>query len=481
MKTQTKLLIAAIATAVGFGYQASGMLDGEEKIERNRFPNIILILCDNIGYGDLKVFNPEARQNTPHISQLASEGMVFHHAYAAAPCCTPSRAAVMTGSYPRRVGLDLADESQRPVLFPASNWGLHPNEKTVAKILKECGYATMCIGKWHLGDQPVFLPTRHGFNHFFGIPYSDDMGRVEAGRPPLPLMRDEKVIEAPVDANLLTQRNTEEALLFIEKNQNQPFFLYLSHITPGSAPKQPVSPDFRGLSGNGTWGDSVIELDWSTGQIMDKLSELGLTEKTLIIWTNDNGAPGNRHHASNLPLRGAAYSVNEGGMRVPFIARWPGRIIAGAESTELITLMDLLPTFAALCGGKLPDHKIDGYNILPLLLGYPGSSSPYEAFAYYYVDQLQAVRAGDWKLYLPLQRKRTGFGRHSTRFEGELFNLIEDPLQEDDLFDQRPDVVKQLLSYADSFRKDLGELGVVGQNVRPVGFVEEASPRLLGK
>jgi arylsulfatase A len=451
-----------------------------QKTVRNEMPNIVLVLCDNLGYGDLKVYNPEAKQNTPRISQLASEGMTFHHAYAAAAVCSPSRAAVMTGCYPRRVGLDLAHKSQRPVLFPVSHFGLNPAETTMAEILKQRGYATMCIGKWHLGDQPEFLPTRQGFDQFFGIPYSDDMvENAKRGRPPLPLMRNESVIEAPVDVNLLTQRNTHEALRFIEENRNRPFFLYFPQITPGSTGSPPVAPDFRGLSGNGTWGDSVMELDWSTGQIMDKLSELGLTGRTLIIWTNDNGAPQWRPNASNLPLKGGAYSVAEGGMRMPFIARWPGAVEAGSKCMELITLMDLLPTFTALCAGKLPERKIDGDNITPLMFGENDSRSPYEAFGYYYIDQLQAVRSGEWKLYLPLPNKRTKFGAKSVNFDGELYNLITDPVEQNNLFGQRPDVVKRLLAFADDIRSDLGELDVKGQNVRPVGFVENPTPRVL--
>ncbi len=475
LRRYTLIAVALLVVSLGFWGCAS-----RQKVARNEMPNIILVLCDNLGYGDLKVYNHEAKQNTPRISQLAAEGMTFHHAYAVAAVCSPSRAAVMTGCYPRRVGLDLAHASQRPVLFPVSRFGLHPDETTVAEILKERGYATMCIGKWHLGDQPEFLPTRQGFDHFFGIPYSDDMVEdAKRGRPPLPLMRNEQVVDAPVDVKLLTQSNTQEALRFIEENRNRPFFLYFPQITPGSTGSPPVAPEFRGLSGNGTWGDSVMELDWSTGQIVDKLSELGLTENTLIIWTNDNGAPGWRPNASNLPLKGAAYSVAEGGMRVPLIACWPGKIKAGAQCSELITLMDLLPTFTALCEGRVPQKKIDGHDITPLLFGKPGSSSPYEAFGYYYIDQLQAVRSGEWKLYLPLQKKRTNFGNKSEKFDGELYNLITDPVEQNNLFGQRPDVVKRLLAFANDIRSDLGELDVKGEHVRSVGFVENPTPRLL--
>ncbi|MFA6546661.1 MAG: sulfatase [Limisphaerales bacterium] len=444
-------------------------------------PNVIVILCDNLGYGDVGCFNPKASQPTPRIDRMAQQGMKFTHAYAAAPVCTPSRAALMTGCYPRRVGLDLAP-GQRPVLKPVSAYGLHPDEITVAEVLKQQGYATLCIGKWHLGDQSEFLPTRQGFDEYFGIPYSDNMTTdPKRNFPTLPLMEGEKVIAADDDLSLFTRRGTERALKFIEQHRSGPFFLYFPQVTPGSTTHPPVSPAFRGKSGNDAWGDSVVELDWSTGQILDKLDALGLGENTLVIWTSDNGAPfAGKGIGSNLPLKGDAYSVAEGGMRMPFIARWPGRIRAGAVSAEVITLMDLLPTLAALSGGTRPaDRIIDGHDIRPLLFGEAGARSPYDAFFYYYVTQLQAVRSGPWKLYLPNKGAFTQFGARTAPAEGHLYNLTDDPGEKDDQFTRQPEVVKRLLAHAEAARADLGEADRPGKSVRPVGKVEHPTPRLL--
>lgn len=443
-------------------------------------PNVVLIFCDNLGYGDVGCFNPNTQQPTPRIDRMADEGMKFTHAYSAAPVCTPSRASLMTGCYPRRVGLDLAP-GQGLVLRPAAAYGLNPDEITIAEVLKPQGYATICIGKWHLGDQPVFLPTRQGFDEYFGIPYSDNM-QTDPKRnfPTMPVMDGETVIAANDDLSLFTQQGTERALKFIEKNSDRPFFLYFPQITPGSTQKPPVSPEFRGKSGHGEWSDSVMELDWSTGHILDKLDALGLSENTLVIWTSDNGAPfAAKGVGSNLPLKGNAYSVAEGGMRMPFIARWPGKIPAGKTSTELITMMDLLPTLTALCGGVKPkDRIIDGHDIRPLLFGEPEARSPYEAFFYYYTDQLQAVRSGPWKLYLA-GAKRDAKGAKNASSDPKLFDLINDPDEKNDQSTHQPDIVKRLLANAEAIRADLGEKNRPGKGVRPVGKVEYPTPRLL--
>jgi arylsulfatase A len=443
-------------------------------------PNVVLIFCDNLGYGDVGCFNPNARQPTPRIDRMAQEGMKFTHAYSAAPVCTPSRASLMTGCYPRRVGLDLAP-GQGLVLRPVAAYGLNPDEITIAEVLKPQGYATMCIGKWHLGDQPAFLPTRQGFDEYFGIPYSDNM-QTDPKRnfPTMPVMDGEMVIAANDDLSLFTQQGTERALKFIEQNRDRPFFLYFPQITPGSTQKPPVSPKFLGKSGRSEWSDSVMELDWSTGQILDKLDALGLSENTLVVWTSDNGAPfAGKGVGSNLPLKGNAYSVAEGGMRMPFIARWPGKIPAGKVSTELITMMDMLPTLAALSGGEKPkDRIIDGHDIRPLLFGEPEARSPYDAFFYYYTDQLQAVRSGPWKLYLA-GANRDAKGAKKAAFDPKLFHLINDPDETNDQFTLQPDIVKRLLAHADAIRADLGERNRPGKGVRPVGKVENPTPRLL--
>ncbi|MFO7906958.1 MAG: sulfatase [Pirellulaceae bacterium] len=435
-------------------------------------PNIVLILCDNLGYGDVGCFNPKAKQRTPHIDRMASEGIQFTDCYAAAPVCTPSRAALMTGCYPRRVGLDHT-QSDGLVLRPVSRHGLHPDEITIAELLKERGYSTTCIGKWHLGDQPRFLPTRQGFDEYFGIPYSDDMTARPSrpSWPPLPLMEGERVIEAPVDRNPLTKRYTERAIEFIRDHRESPFFVYLPHAMPGSTAKPFASEAFRGRSDNGPWGDAVEELDWSVGKILDALKQLELDRQTLVIWTNDNGAPDPRRRGgSNLPLKGHAYGISEGGMRVPMVARWPGRIPAGTVCRELVTLMDLYPTLAHLAGAKVPgDRIIDGRDIRKLLFGKPDAASPHEAFFYYHVNELRAVRSGPWKLYLPA--KSEGAVR--------LYNLREDPRETENLADEKPDVVARLRHLLEKARHDLGEKDQKGARVRPVGTVENPVPQAM--
>ena len=281
-------------------------------------PNIIVIFCDDLGYGDLGCYD-STKNRTPHVDQLAADGMMFTDFYSSSPVCTPSRASLMTGCYPRRVGMH-EDFTGHWVLIPRSRRGLNPEEVTVAEVLKLQGYATACVGKWHLGDQPQHLPTEHGFDFYFGIPYSNDMQSAGRGDPPLPLVKQTTVIEAPAAQASLTKRYTQQAISFIEANQKKPFFVYLPHTFP----HLPLfaSPDFQGKSANGRYGDSVEEIDWSTGQILDCLDRLKLAENTLVIFTSDNGSNG-RNGGSNRPLSGAKGSTMEGGMRVPMIARWP--------------------------------------------------------------------------------------------------------------------------------------------------------------
>ena len=325
-------------------------------------PNFLVIVCDNLGYGDIEPFGSRIHR-TPHLNRMAREGRKFTHFYATAGVCTPSRASIMTGCYARRVGMHFNPRDGK-VLRPLSPYGLHPDEITIAEVLKQHEYATAIIGKWHLGDQRSFLPTRQGFDSFFGIPYSDDMTRA-AGKekwPPLPLMENEKVIEAPVDRNLLTQRYTERALQFIEKNQDKPFFLYLPQAMPGSTRAPFASPAYQGASRNGPWGDAVEELDGSTGKILDKLVELDIDRRTLVIWTSDNGAPLAEDpdlptRGRNRPLHGRGYTTAEGGFRLPTIMWWPEHIPAGSVCDELATTMDLLPTFAQLAGGEPPHDR----------------------------------------------------------------------------------------------------------------------------
>ncbi len=436
-------------------------------------PNIILILCDNLGYGDIACFGSQLH-NTPHLDRMAAEGMKFTDFYVSSGVCTPSRASLMTGCYPRRVNMHVSDTGGW-VLRPMSHKGLHPDEITIAEVLKSAGYATTIIGKWHLGDQPEFLPTRQGFDSYFGIPYSDDMTQRQGlPWPPLPLMRNETVIEAPADRNTLTKRYTEEAVRYIAAHRDEPFFLYLPHAMPGSTRTPYASPAFQGRSKNGKWGDSIEELDWSTGEILKAVRQNGLEDRTLVFWTSDNGAPRrNPPQGLNTPLKGWGYGVSEGGMRVPAIVRWPGVIPAGTVCDQLATTMDLYPTFASLAGAKLPaDRIIDGKNILPLLRGLPGAKSPHDAFYYYFVSQLQAVRSGRWKLYLPLDNRIVNGRGDREQCQAELYDLVHDLGETNNLAQEHPEVVKRLLELAEQARKDLGDDGRPGPGQRKAGWTE---------
>lgn len=454
--------------------------------EEQRPPNIILIVADNLGYGDIGPFGSKVHR-TPNLDRMASEGMTFTHFYVTAGVCTPSRASFMTGCYAQRVGLGLP-EPDGIVLRPVSPNGLSPDEVTIADVLKARGYATAIIGKWHLGDQPPFLPTRRGFDSYFGVPYSDDMtAGASPGRwPPLPLMEDERVVEAPVDRNELTQRETQRALDLIETYHDRPFFLYLPHAMPGSTPAPFASKAFRGKSANGPWGDAIEELDWSIGRILDRLRKLGIAEQTLVVWTSDNGAPltsepGDVSRGSNEPLFGRGYTTAEGAFRVPTICWWPGRIPAGQSSHEMATSMDLLPTFARLAGTQPPlDRTIDGKDIRPLLFDEPRAKSPHEVFCYYHADQLQAVRSGPWKLFVPLQEpRRHPHHRGSGPSPPFLFNVVEDISCKKNVADRHPEVVRRLEELAEWGRAELGDTGRRGAGQRPVGRYSNPTPRVL--
>jgi arylsulfatase A-like enzyme len=390
----------------------------------------------------------------------------------------------MTGCYPRRVNLHVSGRGGA-VLQPVDRKGLHPAEVTVARMLQTAGYATACVGKWHLGDQPPFLPTRHGFDSFLGVPYSEDMtpGPGRPGWPDLPLMRDETVVEAPVDRDYLTRRYTEEAIRCITVNRERPFFLYLPHAMPGSTDTPFASPAFQGVSRNGRYGDSIEELDGSTGEIMAALQRLGLDERTLVVWTSDNGAVfRDPPQGSNAPLRGWGYDTSEGSQRMPCLVRWPGRLPAGAVCAEVLTMMDWLPTLAGLTAAALPAGRtLDGHDILPLLQGCPGAISPYDerGFYYYFMDQLQAVRSGPWKLYLPLARKRCDLGGRFAESPGMLFDVRHDLGEEREVSAGHPEVVRRLLALAETAREELGDLDREGRGQRPAGWVELATPRRL--
>mgnify|MGYP002623151697 FL=1 len=447
--------------------------------EDERPPNFVFILCDNLGYGDWGCFGSTVHR-TPHIDRLAADGVRLTHFYSTSGVCTPSRASLMTGCYPRRVGMHQNDRGGL-VLQPVEPVGLNPHEVTIAEVLQSRGYATALVGKWHLGDQPKFLPTRHGFDEYFGIPYSDDMTPREGKPwPPLPLVQNERVIEAPVDRTTLTRRYTERTIEFIQRHKDRPFFICLAHAMPGSTRAPFASERFQGKSANGPWGDSVEEIDWSTGEIVRAVRELDLDRQTIVVMTSDNGAPKREPpQGSNAPLGGWGYTTAEGGMRVPCIVRWTDHVPAGTECAELSTMMDWLPTFAHLAAAELPsDRIIDGRDILPLLKEPTTAKTPHEAFYYYQGERLEAVRAGEWKLYVPkkgLRRRHTALAEVLPR----LYNVIADPAETQDEIASHPEIVERLKALAGRAREDLGDGNRPGKGQRPPARIAQPQPLML--
>ena len=443
-------------------------------------PNIVLIFVDNLGNGDVG-FGGSTLHRTPNLDRMAAEGTRFTSFYVASGVCTPSRAALLTGCYPRRVNLHVSGAGL-PVLRPVDTKGLNPDETTMAEVLQTAGYATGIFGKWHLGDQPRFLPTRQGFDTFFGIPYSDDMTPgpgPKAAFPELPLLRDEIVIEAPVDRDHLVRRCTEEAIAFIERHAERPFFVYLPHTMPGSTAHPFSSPAFRGRSRNGPYGDAVEELDWSAGEILAALRRLELDRNTLVIWTSDNGAVRrNPAQGSCAPYKGWGYDTSEGAMRMPCVMRWPGRIPAGRVSDEVCSTLDLLPTFAGLAGAARPAKEIDGHDIRPLLLGTPGAKSPWDekGFCYYFGVQLQAVRAGPWKLYLPLESKIVALNGRRAPAAASLYDVRHDVSENNEVSARQPEVVQRLKAMAEKTRRVIGDDNLPGIGQRPAGHEPHPVP-----
>ncbi|HUW19058.1 MAG TPA: sulfatase-like hydrolase/transferase [Sedimentisphaerales bacterium] len=424
------------------GQVAGGPLQAEK-------PNFIVIFTDDQGYADVGCFGAEGFE-TPNLDRMAAEGAKFTSFYSAAPVSSPARAALLTGCYPQRVSIPR-------VLFPRDDIGLNPQEITIADMLKARGYATCCIGKWHLGHLPQFLPTRQGFDYYFGIPYSNDM-------KPLVLVEGEQTIETKPDQSQLTRRYTEKAVEFITKNKDGPFFLYLPHTMP-HVPLY-VSERFKGKSKRGLYGDVIMEIDWSVGEILKTVKQLGIDEKTLVIFTSDNGpwlSKGD-HGGSAKPLRDGKFATYEGGMREPCIMRWPGKIAAGMVCSEMATTMDFLPTFAKLAGARVPtDRIIDGKDIWALMTD-PKAKTPYKKFFYYFEGQLGAVRSGDWKLVL--ERKR---GKE--QISAGLYNLDRDTGEQNDVSARHPEIVRRLTALADKIREDIGDsvTGITGKNIRPPG------------
>jgi arylsulfatase A-like enzyme len=431
-------------------------------------PNVVIILADDMGYGDIEPFGSKVNR-TPNLNTMAAEGMKLTSFYGA-PVCTPSRAQLMTGCYSKRISLPC-------VLTPKCPIGIAPTEHTIADLLKQRGYATMLIGKWHLGDQAEYLPTRHGFDHYLGLPYSND-------HKPLVLLRDETVIESPPKLNELTARYTDEAVRFITANKDHPFFLYLAH----AAIHVPISPgkEFEGKSANGRIGDWIEETDWSVGRVLDKLKELNLASNTIVLFTSDNGGwrEQGRDGGDNGPLRGGKRSTYEGGLREPALVWWPGKIPAGAVSDSIVSEMDVLPTVVKLTGGSVPtDNKIDGLDVWPLLSG-KTRESPRKILVYFRdvksEGKIEAVRCGPWKLSVAAQSE--GWQDLSPQvlaqpYSPRLYNLDTDIGERTDVAAQHPDVVKRLQGYISDMEADLGKGLEHGPGVRPPGYVK--NPKYL--
>lgn len=434
-------------------------------------PNLVVILVDDLGYADIGPFGATA-QKTPRLDKMAAEGMKLTSFYAA-PVCSVARAQLLTGCYGARVSVP-------GVFFPGQAVGLNPAETTVAEHLKTKGYTTHCIGKWHLGDQPEFLPTRQGFDHYFGIPYSNDMQRVSkaSGKEVVPLMRDETVAELLTDEDQcrIVERYADEADSFIRTHRDQPFFLYLAH----TAVHVPVQPGerFRGKSANGRFGDWVEEVDWSVGRLIDTLKETGLDEKTLVLFTSDNGPwlSKGADAGSAAPLRGGKGGTWEGGVRVPTLARWPGRIAPASTCDAVAGLIDLLPTFVSLAGGTLPAGPvIDGRDLTPVLLG-RSNESPRDAHFYFDGYELQAVRRGPWKLAIAPQRSAMG-GRTEpdALAQPRLYHLGSDIGERHNVAAENPDIVRELETMAATMNAEIG--GNQPSARRPAGRVDP--PRAL--
>ena len=452
----------------------------------DRPPNIILSYADDLGYGDLGCYGSKVIA-TPRLDRMAREGIRFTDFYVASPFCSPSRAALLTGRLPARCGVPY-------VLFPSEHTGLPPQEITIAEMLREKGYATACVGKWHLGWRRELRPENQGFDLHFGVRHSNDADEWTVGKAfhqltdyePFALREGDRVVEQPVDQALLTEKYTRRALDFIREHRKRPFFLYLPHTMPHVP--QYASPAFAGKSKDGVYGDCIEELDASTGRILDLLDELGLAENTLVIFTSDNGAavrqradanakataksataqrfPGHAHGGSNGPLKLGKGTTWEGGVRVPCLVRWPGVIGKGRVESTPISALDLFPTFVALAGAKPPaDVQLDGRDISALLKNPDATRNEPRLLAHYFGVQLQAVREGDWKLIMPiaeppkLRVESLWFAHQQGLFERQhrlwpqatLYNLTADPSEQKDVAAAHPEIVTRLLEKARAF------------------------------
>ncbi len=430
----------------------------------DRLPNFVIVFADDLGYGDLGCYGAQGYA-TPNLDRMAAEGIRFTSFCAAQAVCSASRTALLTGCYPNRVGILGA-------LGPASKQGIHADEMLIPEVLKQRGYATAIYGKWHLGHHEKFLPPQHGFDDYFGLPYSNDMWPFHPTNktfPDLPLVTGSRVTDpqvTPDEQTQLTTWYTQRAVKFIEAHRDHPFLLYVPH----SMPHVPlfVSDKYRGKTSRGLFGDVIAEVDWSVGQILDALKRSGVDENTLVIFTSDNGPwlPYGNHAGSAGPLREGKGTAWEGGVREPCVMRWPGRIRAGSECREFAATIDLLPTLAKLAGAPLPPLKIDGLDIGPLMSGDSQAKTPHEAYFYYWGRELHAVRGGAWKLHFPhtyrsLEGAPGQDGRpgpyRDQKCGLELYNLDTDVGETRNVADKHPDVVVRLQSLADVMRGDLGD------------------------
>ena len=443
-----------------------------------RPPNFVVVFCDDLGYGDIGCYGAKGGL-TPNVDRMAKEGVRFTDFYVAQPVCSASRAALLTGCYPNRLGILGA-------LGPTAKIGISDKEQTLADLLKARGYATAIYGKWHLGSRPAFLPTRHGFGDYFGLPYSNDMkpGKKRPQYPPLPLFAGEKVVATEPDQSKLTAQYTERAVAFIEKNKAKPFFLYVPHTMP-HVPLA-VSAQFAGKSKRGLYGDIMMELDWSVGRILAALKKNDLDDDTLVIFTSDNGPwlIYGDHAGSAGPLREGKATTWDGGVRVPCVMRWPGKIAAGGVRQEPAMTIDLLPTLVGLAGAKLPKNKIDGKDVWPLIRGTAATNRSPETYFFYWGDALQGLRSGKWKLHFPHPYPTLGGGPGGR--DGEpvkakqgrtglaLYNLDVDPGEKVDVAEKHPEVVERLRKLAEVMRADLGDTRTktVGKGRRQPGRVE---------
>ena len=447
-------------------------------------PNIVIIFTDDQGYQDLGCYgSPDIK--TPHLDQMAREGMRFTNFYDAQPVCSASRAGLLTGCYPNRIGIHGA-------LGPGAKTVLSHDETTIAELVKPLGYSTAIFGKWHLGDHADYLPTNHGFDEYFGLPYSNDMWPKHPENPEnwprLPLIEGDSIIQyLDDDQNMLTTWYTEKAVDFIDRHKDKPFFIYLAHNMP-HVPLY-VSDKFRGTSERGLYGDVIAEIDWSYQQINDALKKNGLEENTLIIFTSDNGPwlSYGTHSGSAFPLREGKGTVWEGGVRVPCIVKWPAVIGKGVEQQKPAMTIDILPTLAEILQVDLPPLPIDGKSVFPLIKNEADAQNPHEAYYFYYHrNELQALLSGDgrWKLYLPHRYRSLEVkeGRddgipikynNNVQAGLELYDLKNDISETTDVAEQFPDIVAQMLVLADSCRAELGDAltGMVGNGNREPGRI----------